>query len=123
VVGTSAGDVCVSTGAGALYVGVGAYVALVVCMAVGVGFVVFVVVGVGFVVFEAVGLGVLGAVDGVLVATTAVGIVGAGVFGLPVADPMMTRTSSPTDTPETDRIFPRRVDGLFHANWYSLYSR
>jgi hypothetical protein len=108
VVGTSAGAVCVSTGAGARYVGVGEYAALVVCAAVGLGFVVLVAVGLAFVVFVAVGLGVLGAVDGVLVAMTAVGVVGAGVFGLPVADPMMTRTSSPTDTPETDRIFPRR---------------
>jgi hypothetical protein len=48
------------------------------------------------------------------------GLGGRGVGELdppPTAEPMMSRISRPTDTPETDRILPRCVCGLPHANW------
>jgi hypothetical protein len=48
---------------------------------------------------------------------TGLGWMGVGELDPPPAtEPMMTRTSRPTETPETDRSLPRCVCGLFHAN-------
>ena len=41
----------------------------------------------------------------------------------PAAAPMISRTSKPTETPETDRILPRCVCGLRQAHWYNLAIR
>jgi hypothetical protein len=48
---------------------------------------------------------------------TGLGWMGVGVLDPPpAAAPMMTRTSRPIETPETDRSLPRCVCGLPHAN-------
>jgi hypothetical protein len=55
---------------------------------------------------------------------TGLGVVGVGVLDPPpAAAPIMSRTSRPTDTPETDRILPRCVCGLRHATWYNFQIR
>lgn len=54
---------------------------------------------------------------------TELGVIGVGDLDPPAAAPMISRTSKPTDTPETERTLPRCVVGLFHANWYALKIR
>jgi hypothetical protein len=54
---------------------------------------------------------------------TGLGWMGVGELDPPATEPMMTRISKPTETPETDRSLPRCVCGLFHANSYALKIR
>jgi hypothetical protein len=70
--------------------------------------------------------------DGVVLTSATTGAIdatGLGVLGVgeldppPAAAPIMSRISNPTETPETDRILPRCVCGLRHANWYNFAIR
>jgi hypothetical protein len=91
--------------------GVAVYVGVAVCVGVGVAL----WVGDGVLLTSA----TTGATD-----ATGLGVLSVGDLDPPPAtEPMMTRTSRPTDTPETDRILPRCVCGLPHANWYNFQIR
>jgi hypothetical protein len=79
--------------------------------------------------FDAAALWVADAVGLISATADAIDVTGLGGVDVgeldppPETEPMMTRISRPTDTPETDRSLPRCVRGLFHANSYSFQIR